>query len=241
MSTAKAASGAVVSPGAVVRRVVSGRGRPRGPWTAAALVTLAALSAAASRAGPAHGVAVAGPADAAAPSLISLEAATPPRVTSAPTPEVPDLAARQAVTVAVAPEEAPVAWLSVPALNLSSVPVYERGLDARRQMLIGPGFSVTHYAFSSPLGGPSNSVLYGHDDMNGSVFARLSHLREGNRIIVRLPSGSILTYSVSSAPAIVTPDQVGVLTYTPAPQLTLFSCYPLFVDDHRVVVVALPV
>jgi LPXTG-site transpeptidase (sortase) family protein len=150
----------------------------------------------------------------------------------------PSTAERQQLTVAG--RDAPIGYLTVAAIGLQRVPIYDRGLDARRQMLIASGTSVTHYSPSSPLGGTSNTVLYGHDDIDGSVFARLSQLQPGNVIVLDLGHGSSRTYRVVGKPHPVGPGSVGILTPTATPELTLFTCYPNFVDSARVVVVAVP-
>jgi len=105
-------------------------------------------------------------------------------------------------------------------------------------MLIAPGLALTHYAPSAPLGERSNPVLYGHDDIEGGVFAHLDRLRAGDLIDVQLVSGATYEYSVDRAPFAVQPDDVSAFQPTPQPRLTLFTCYPLRVDTQRLVVVA---
>src|SRR3989442_13987044 len=62
---------------------------------------------------------------------------------------------------AVVPPTAVTARISIPRIGIRNAPVYDRGTDARGVMLIAPGYSVTHYAFSAPFGS-GNTVLYGH-------------------------------------------------------------------------------
>lgn len=146
---------------------------------------------------------------------------------------------RVALTVGV-PGERAIAYLTIPDIGLNNVPIYDRGLDSQKRMLIAPGFAVTHYTFSGPLGGGSNAVLYGHDDIQGSVFARLSTLKSGARFTMRLASGTVYNYVVQGNPSIVLPTAVQILNGADDGRLTLFTCFPNFVDNHRVVVVALP-
>ncbi|MGI8609338.1 MAG: sortase [Candidatus Dormibacteria bacterium] len=134
----------------------------------------------------------------------------------------------------------PVGFLTIPAIGLERVPIYERGLNSRREMLIAPGPSVTHYAFSSPLGGGSNAVLYAHDDIEGAVFVRLSELRAGDTITLETDGGRTSSYVVGGPPWVVRPDAVRILARSARPELTLFTCYPNHVDTARVVVVAVP-
>lgn len=145
------------------------------------------------------------------------------------------------MTTPIGPNEVPIASISIPSIGLKDIPVYERGLDLGHRMLVAGGLSVTRYSHSSPLGGMSNTVLYGHNDIEGGVFARLSEASDGSQISVRLWSGSVQFYRVRGGSAVVPPTEVSILAPTAAPQLTLFSCYPVNVDDHRVVVVADPV
>ncbi|MHB8507758.1 MAG: sortase [Candidatus Dormibacteria bacterium] len=131
----------------------------------------------------------------------------------------------------------PVGWLTVPSIGIHEVAIYDRGLDAGRNMLIAPGYAITHYSFSSPLGGPSNTVLYGHDDIEGGVFGKIKQLQDGAVLSLRTPDSTIYTYHVNSN-RLVTPATVSILNPTAAPTLTLFSCWPLWIDNQRVVVTA---
>src|SRR5437588_12511138 len=62
-----------------------------------------------------------------------------------------------------------VAYLSIPRLGIKNAPIFDRGVDGGGNMQIAKGYAVTHYAFSSQIGA-GNAVLYGHDDIEGSVF-----------------------------------------------------------------------
>jgi LPXTG-site transpeptidase (sortase) family protein len=104
-------------------------------------------------------------------------------------------------------------------------------------MLIAHGYAVTHYAYSAGFGG-GNAVLYGHDDIEGSIFARLKDLQPGDEIDLMV-AGRLQAYRVS-ARAIVPPTAVQILDPTPDVRLTLFTCWPNWVDTQRVVVTALP-
>jgi hypothetical protein len=64
-----------------------------------------------------------------------------------------------------------VAYLSVPKLGIKNAQIFDRGVDGTGNMLIAKGYAVTHYANSSPIGS-GNAVLYGHDDIEGSIFGR---------------------------------------------------------------------
>ncbi len=131
-----------------------------------------------------------------------------------------------------------VATLSIPRLGIKDAPIFERGVDAQGSMLIAKGYSVTHYAFSSPIG-DGNAVLYGHDDIEGSIFGRLKDLKAGDEVDVALAGDSPVVYHVTSR-TIVAPTAVQILQPTGDVRLTLFTCWPNWVDTQRVVVTAMP-
>jgi len=133
-----------------------------------------------------------------------------------------------------------VAYISIPRLGIKNTPIFDRGVDTKGNMLIAKGYSVTHYAFSSPIGS-GNAVLYGHDDIEGSVFASLKDLKPGDEVDVADASGSLTVYHVTGKPAIVPPTAVQILQPTNDVRLTLFTCWPNWVDTQRVVVTAMPV
>jgi LPXTG-site transpeptidase (sortase) family protein len=104
---------------------------------------------------------------------------------------------------------------------------------------IKPGWAITHYEFSGPLTGASNAVLYGHDDIEGGVFGKIIQLKTGDAIELRT-AGKTVRYHVTEKPRLVAPSALEILSGTSTPVLTLFSCWPLWVDNQRVVVVAKP-
>jgi LPXTG-site transpeptidase (sortase) family protein len=132
-----------------------------------------------------------------------------------------------------------VAYLSIPRLHIKDAPIFDRGVDVKGNMLIAKGYSVTHYAFSSPIGS-GNAVLYGHDDIEGSVFSSIKDLKPGDEVDVADASGSVTAYHVTGKPAIVPPTAVQILQPTNDVRLTLFTCWPNWVDTQRVVVTAMP-
>ena len=131
-----------------------------------------------------------------------------------------------------------VAYISIPKLGIKNAPIYDRGVDGGGNMLIAKGYSVTHFALSSAIGS-GNAVLYGHDDIEGSIFARLKDLRNGDEVDVQLASGAPVAYHVT-AQTIVAPTAVQILQPTSDVRLTLFTCWPNWVDNQRVVVTAVP-
>lgn len=142
------------------------------------------------------------------------------------------LARPPAPPVSAAPAPAS-AWLTIPRLGVSA-PIDERGLDARRQMVIAPGYAVTHYRYSAALGARGNAVLYGHDDIDGAVFRPLAALRPGDTIIA-VAGGWRATYVVTGR-QVVAPDDIAVLRPTPGATVTLITCTPDGIDTQRLVV-----
>ena len=131
-----------------------------------------------------------------------------------------------------------VAYISIPKLGINNAPIYDRGVDNSGNMLIAKGYAVTHFALSSPIGS-GNAVLYGHDDIEGSVFGRLKDLQAGDEVDVQTDSGSPVVYHVTER-SIVPPTAVQILQPTNDVRLTLFTCWPNWVDNQRVVVTATP-
>ena len=131
-----------------------------------------------------------------------------------------------------------VAYLSIPRLGIKNAPIFDRGVDSGGNMLIAKGYSVTHYANSSPIGS-GNAVLYGHDDIEGSVFGRLKDLNAGDEVDVALAASPAVVYHVTNR-TIVAPTAVQILQPTNDVRLTLFTCWPNWVDTQRVVVTAVP-
>jgi LPXTG-site transpeptidase (sortase) family protein len=131
-----------------------------------------------------------------------------------------------------------VAYLSIPKLGIKNAQIFDRGVDASGNMLIAKGYSVTHYANSSPIGS-GNAVLYGHDDIEGSIFARLSELTVGDELDVTRAGGEAVVYHIT-ARTIVAPTAVEILQPTNDVRLTVFTCWPTWVDNKRIVVTAVP-
>jgi len=130
------------------------------------------------------------------------------------------------------------AAISIPKIGVRNAPIFQRGVDTQGNMLISPGYTVTHFSFSAALG-DGNAVLYGHDDIEGSIFAHLQDLRPGDELEVATPVGA-QTYRVTER-RIVAPTAIDILNPTGDVRLTIFTCWPTWVDDQRVVITAKPV
>ena len=127
--------------------------------------------------------------------------------------------------------------ISIPAIRLDRAPIRDRGPDGTGGMAIAPGYGVTRFSDSAQFG-LGNTVLYGHDDIDGSVFGRLGELRKGDLIVIN-QAGAEQYYAVDNR-QVVSPAAVQILAPTKAAQLTLFTCWPTFVDSQRIVITALP-
>ncbi len=132
-----------------------------------------------------------------------------------------------------------IATLTIPRLGIKDAAVFDRGIDDHGNMQIAQGYAVTHFAFSARLG-TGNSVLYGHDDIEGSVFARLQELLPGDEVHVSTPNAAARIYRVTDR-KVVAPTAVEILNPTGDIRLTIFTCWPTFVDNQRVVITARPV
>jgi LPXTG-site transpeptidase (sortase) family protein len=135
----------------------------------------------------------------------------------------------------------PDAHISVPHLGIWSAPVWTRGYvdDGYGGITydIVPYYGVTRFAYSVPFGVPGTTMVYGHDDIYGSIFRYLALLRSGDVVQVATAHHR-LTYVVRSV-STVSPTDVGMLTVPRArPTLALISCTPYWVDSQRVVVIA---
>ncbi len=93
---------------------------------------------------------------------------------------------------------------------------------------------VAHNAASANPGQPGNVVLSGHNDVFGEVFRYLERLKPGDEVIV-YTNQRAYTYVISGWD-LVEPTQVEVMAPTPDATITLISCHPYLVDNHRIIV-----
>jgi sortase A len=180
------------------------------------------------------------------PQLVSLSRTAPPGVLSPASssgspsalPSASDAPQRNAAAAAAAaaPPTTVTARISIPRIRIQNAPVYDRGTDAKGVMLIAPGYAVTHYAWSAPVGS-GNTVLYGHDDIQGNIFSRLYDLAPGDVIQLSV-GGQTHVYRVTGH-QIVAPTAISVLAPTPDVRLTIITCWPFNVDTKRWIVTAI--
>jgi sortase A len=81
-----------------------------------------------------------------------------------------------------------------------------------------------------------NIVLAGHNDVYGEVFRYLDRLTPGDLVIL-FSSRRQYTYVIINT-QMVEPTAVEVMAQTPNARVTLISCHPYLIDDHRIVISA---
>jgi sortase A len=122
----------------------------------------------------------------------------------------------------------PFAFITIPAIGLDSVVVYE-GVD-RETLKNGPG-----HMESTPLPGQvGNAVLSGHRTTYGRPFFDFDLLESGDRVEVEAGTG-VHVYEVRES-RVVDPTDVWVTDPRPGGWLTLTTCEPKFSARQRLVV-----
>lgn len=103
------------------------------------------------------------------------------------------------------------------------------------------------WALTSVLPGDAgNIILYGHNNIDSSVFKNLYRLQPGDAITLKSGEGDF-DYSVAEVRIFEARDTAedreifnAWLKPTRAPRLTLISCWPPDNNTHRVIVIAYP-
>lgn len=103
------------------------------------------------------------------------------------------------------------------------------------------------WALSSALpGDEGNIVLYGHNNIDSSVFRNLSDLKFGDEVRLQTGEKEWLYYvtEVNILPVQSEEEDLAVyaeyMSPSRTPRLTLISCWPPANNTHRVIVVAYP-
>jgi sortase A len=153
----------------------------------------------------------------------------------------------------VQPNEAEIPeYLRLLGLSLANLPIPTPGsrqavriqvpaIEVDAPVVQGDGWEQLKLGVAQHVGTPNpgengNIVLSGHNDVYGEVFRYLERLKPGDLIIL-FTIESQYTYVITGT-QIVAPTQVEVMNPTPNPTLTLISCHPYLVDNHRIVVSA---
>jgi len=119
----------------------------------------------------------------------------------------------------------PVPWPWADTWPVARLRVSRLGVDeivlagaSGRTMAFGPG----HLDGSAAMGAGGNCVLTGHRDTH---FAFLRRLRTGDVLVVEIPSGEALRYTVTKT-MVIDKHDVQVMGASTGHRLTLLTCYP---------------
>jgi len=120
--------------------------------------------------------------------------------------------------------------------------------DALRSVWQTAAHAAGFHRGSAPLGGAGNTVISGHNNIDGAVFAELHKLEPGARVTlagdnVRREYEVELNFVVreTGAPREQRLENARWIGPTPDERLTLVTCYPPWGNTHRTIVVARPV
>jgi LPXTG-site transpeptidase (sortase) family protein len=143
-----------------------------------------------------------------------------------------------------------ITYIRIPAIQVYSgvVPVgWQVDTENADQQTWDPSGAQVGWVLSSALPGDAGNVLlYGHNNLDGSVFRDLYQLKGGDEIQLqtgqqayryRVDRVEVLPVTTESA------DRQALEAYfkpTRTPHLTLLSCWPPDNNTHRVVVIAYP-
>lgn len=185
-----------------------------------------------------------------APSVTPVETTPQSSVHRAPPPISPVLtppATRSPSVASPAPTRLAIPSLGVntPVIAVAPAPTRIDGQDVSIWEV--PTNAVGHHVSSGNPGEGRNIVLNGHDDMQGEVFRDLWRLQKGAKIVVQAGDRT-WTYHVEtmlSLQEIGVPleqrlDNAAYIGDTHDERLTLITCWPYGVNDHRLIVIARP-
>jgi len=142
--------------------------------------------------------------------------------------------------------------LTIPAINVDSS-VVEVGIspveiDGQQAYIwdVAP-YAVGHNFSSANPGEGENVVLAGHDDWQGEVFKNLYKLKKGDQLSLQAGDRQIAYHvdDILLLPEVGEPlekriENAKFIGTTGDERLTLVTCWPYGVDDHRLLVIARP-
>ncbi len=131
----------------------------------------------------------------------------------------------------------PITWAMIPGKN---------GAAAQSEWQVAD-YAVGHHAGSVNPGQVGNVVLSGHVDYRGEVFRDLNKVKKGDTVIVDTEQGQFV-YVVTDLALVLeegVSDEVkranaAYMNQTPDQTLTMITCWPYGIDDHRWIVIAKP-
>lgn len=176
-----------------------------------------------------------------------------PAPTATPAPTSADTAApTDAPTPTPKPRMPKPTHLTIPALNVDSnvieVGISPVEIDGQQAYIwdVAP-YAVGHNFSSANPGEGENVVLAGHDDWQGEVFKNLYKLKKGDQLSVQAGDrqisyhiDDILLLPEVGEPLATRIENAKFIGTTGDERLTLVTCWPYGVDDHRLVVIARP-
>jgi len=143
--------------------------------------------------------------------------------------------------------------LSIPsaAIDVGIVPVTSHVITIDGQPVLEwevAEYAAGHHDTSARPGEPGNIVIAGHSDWKGAVFGTLDQVALGDPVLIRTEDGTVHRYRVteihyrkergaSLAERLAAGAFIGP---TEDERVTLVSCWPPLVNDHRLIVVAHP-
>lgn len=137
--------------------------------------------------------------------------------------------------------------LDAPIVPVSAKVIYYNGKDYQ-QWVAPDEYAAGWHNSSAKLGDAGNTVLNGHHNAFGQVFASLHMVKEGE--IIKIYSGEF-HYDYIVARRLLLPEKFNTLSnrmenaswISPSidERLTLITCWPPESNTHRVIVVALPI
>jgi sortase A len=131
----------------------------------------------------------------------------------------------------------PVTWKMIPGKN---------GAGAESEWQVAD-YAVGHHAGTANPGETGNVVLSGHVDYRGEVFKNLHEVQKGDTVTVDTEKGQYV-YVVTDLKIVleegVSDEQkranAAYMNPTPDQTLTMITCWPYGIDDHRLIVIAKP-
>jgi sortase A len=168
----------------------------------------------------------------------------------------PELAPLQPLPTPLAgapwPPQPPPTHISIPAVGIDAavVQVSAAPISVEDRTVLKwqvADYAAGHHDTSASPGDGGNIVIAGHDDYHGDVFRGLHDIRIGDRVTLTTAAGQFI-YVVQEIHLRLEKGQpldkrlaIGVwMQPMPEERLTLITCWPYGVDDHRMIVVAKP-
>jgi sortase A len=151
-------------------------------------------------------------------------------------------------------DNSPTTHLSIPSVGVNAkiVPIDWKmipgkdGAAAKSEWQVAD-YAVGHHAGTANPGQVGNVVLSGHDDYKGEVFKNLHNVHKGDEVIVDTEKGQyvyVITQLVLVKEEGVSDAQklanAAYMNPTADQTLTMITCWPYGIDDHRFIAIAKP-